>query len=673
VNGRLAKTVLAAAATLAVLAPAAHGAINFEPKHDYPASAPWWSAITDFNADGSPDVATASNSTNIVSALLGNGDGTLQAPLNTPAAPSNLNAIAAGDLNGDGKGDVAVAVNGTPGTLRVYLGNGDGTFAGGVSYGAGRFPQDVVIARIDGNNSPDIAVANQGAPGGSVSVYLNNGGGTFAEAPGSPVTFPNQEPLGLGAADFDQDGNTDLAVGALNGTDPGVFLKGAGTGGFNPPVALGGAGAQKPVAGDLTGDGRPDIVAGRAGVGDVVIIKRTATGFDAPTTFDPDGPMGTANGRITLADLDGDGALDVAVPNTVGPQASKVSVALGNGDATFQPATHEPVGGFPRQVVSADLNRDGNPDLVTSNSGAGNVSVLLATPPSVTITPSLAFGDQLPGVTSGEQTITVRNNGAPRLRPSTVTLVGAEPDQFTVSTNTCSGANLGIGQSCAVGVKFTPNGLGPRSAAVAITSNAAGSPHLVPMSGNGANPSGPTGRACELDQNGTAGNDTLTGTAFGDNLFGFAGNDILNGLAGKDCLIGGPGNDRLNGGDDADTLEGNSGNDVASGGNGADRMNGGSGRDRLSGGASNDTLNGLSGNDSLSGGTGNDKLFGSTGNDKLSGGSGKNTYSAGPGNDTINARNRRVEKIDCGSGRDKATVDRRDRVKRCERVRRARR
>jgi hypothetical protein len=665
--------VLVAGAALGVLAPSAGAAVNFDPAHPYPASAPWWSAVTDFNGDGIADIATASNSTNIVSALIGNGDGTLQAPHNTSAAPSNLNAIAAGDLNGDGKGDVAVAVNGNPGTVRVYLGNGDGTFGAGVPYTVGAFPQDVVITQIDSNSSPDIAVANQTSH--NISVFLNDGSGNFTPAPGSPVVDPNgNDFLGLGAADFDGDGNTDLAAGGINGANPGVyFFKGTATGAFNAPVPLGGSGAQKPVAGDLNGDGRPDIAAARSGVGDVVIIRRTASGFEAPNTVDPDGPGGN-NGRLALADLDGDGALDIAVPNFSGPQAEKVSILLGHGDATFEVSSHEPVGNDPRQVVSADLNRDGNPDLVTSNSGAGDVSVLLATPPSATITPSaIAFGDQAPNTPSAEQTVTVRNNGAPRLRPGGVDLVGVNPGEFSISSNTCTGANLGIGSTCTVGVKFTPNGLGGRTAGLRIASNAGGSPHIVALTGNGAPPAGPKPGPCANDQNGTAANDTLNGTDFGDNLFGFAGNDTLNGLGGDDCLTGGNGNDRLNGGEGKDTLEGNSGNDVEDGGNGNDKGSGGSGRDRMSGGAGNDSLNGQSGNDTVSGGTGNDRLSGSTGNDKINGGSGKNTYSGGPGKDTISAANGRVERIDCGSGRDSVRADRKDKVKHCEKVRRTRR
>jgi Ca2+-binding RTX toxin-like protein len=621
----------AAAVALALLAPGASAAVTFQPAQPYAASAPWWSATTDLNGDGRTDVVTASNSTNVISALLGNGDGTLQAPRNTPAAPSNLNAIAAGDLNGDGKGDVAVAVNGAPGTLRVYIGAGDGSFDAGTPYTVGRFPQDVVIAPLDGNASPDIAVANQGAPGGSVSIFLNNGTGTFSPATGSPVTFPDQEPNGMGAADFDGDGAIDLAVGALNGTNPGVFfLKGAGTGGFAAPVALGGDGSQKVATGDLNGDGRPDMVAGRAGIGDVVVITRTATGFSAPTPVDPDGPAGNANGRIALADLDGDGVLDLAVPDTVGPQANKISILTGRGDATFDVNSHEATGGFPRQVVVGDLNGDGNNDLVSSDSGSGDVSVLLARAPAVTVPATL--------------------DGASRLRPGAVTLSGADAAQFAISSNTCTGANLAVSATCTVGVKFAPNGLGARSAALAIASNGAGSPHSVALSGTGA----PLPGTCTNPLNGTAAPDTLTGTSGGDRIFGLGGNDLINGLAGADCLSGGIGADRLNGG------------------SGRDRLSGGAGNDRESGGSGNDSLNGGAARDALSGGTGNDKLVGANGNDKLTGGKGRNTYSGGRGNDTINAANRvREKKIDCGPGRhDRATVDRRDKVKNCERVRR---
>jgi Tol biopolymer transport system component len=103
---------------------------------------------------------------------------------------------------------------------------------------------------------------------------------------------------------------------------------------------------------------------------------------------------------------------------------------------------------------------------------------------------------------------------------------------------------------------------------------------------------------------------------------------------------------------------------------GGDRLNGTSGGDRLLGLGGSDVLNGLAGDDCLDGGPGRDTLNGGAGNDRLVGGSGANRYSGGPGNDTLSAANRLRETVDCGSGRDTATVDRRDRVRGCERVRR---
>jgi len=612
-------SLLAVLTAVAALAPGASAAVTFRPVQGYPSSSPWWSAVGDLNNDGRLDVATASFSTRIVSALLGNGDGTLQGPRNTPAALNGLTGMAAGDLNGDGRADVAATMDGDPaGSLLVYLSNGDGTFAPATPHSTNSFPQDVVIAPLDGNSSPDIAVANQGpSPGsGSVSVFLNSGTGTFTPAPSSPIMDPGGNAyLGIGSADFDADGFTDLAVGGVNGISPGVFfLKGSATGAFSAPTPVGGNGAQKPVTGDLNGDGRIDIAAGRPSIGDVVILTRNATGFNLPTTVDPDGPGGN-NGRIALADLDGDGILDLAVPNSTGAQADKVSILIGRGDATFATISHEPVGSLPRQVAAGDLNGDGNTDLISSTPGTFDVSVLLANAPTVTITPAVAFGNQPHGTQSAERTITVLNNGPQRLRPSAVTLTGPHASDFSISSNTCTGANVAGGASCTVGTRFGPSGLGPRSANVTFSSNGGGSPHVVPLSGTGALRAG----ACANPRTGNARNNRITGTRAGDRILGLAGNDTLKGLAGADCLLGGRGKDRLNGG------------------------------------------------------TGDDLLIGGAGNDTLTGGRGKNRYSGGSGNDVIKAANRTAEKIDCGPGRrDRARVDRKDRVRRCERVTRVR-
>ncbi len=119
---------------------------------------------------------------------------------------------------------------------------------------------------------------------------------------------------------------------------------------------------------------------------------------------------------------------------------------------------------------------------------------------------------------------------------------------------------------------------------------------------------------CDTQAVGTQADDRLNGTSAADLIFGLAGDDRIGGRADDDCLIGGRGNDRL------------------TGGRGWDRLTGGRGRDTLVG------------------------------------GSGKNRYDAGAGNDVVLAANKRAELVSCGSGRDRARIDRSDRVRGCERI-----
>jgi Ca2+-binding RTX toxin-like protein len=659
------KIALATGAVLAAMAPGAQAAVNFEPFQPFAAANPDFAAVGDLNNDGISDVIAASSSQ--VSTLIGNGNGTLQPAQPTPGPGGNITAIAVGDVNGDGRADVAATTT-MPDRAWVYISNGSGGFDAPDEYSPGVSPQDVVLANVDSDSDLDMVSAEQGS--NSASVFRNDGAGNFT--PAADVPTVGQGPTDIAVADFNRDGNNDLAISAKAGASEGIsYAEGNGDGTFDPAVNTPVVDPEHLVAADFNGDGRPDLATARRDVGDVVVVTRNAgnTGFDAPVSEDV-GPGPGQPERLATADLDGDGDPELAVPHTAG----RVAVLIGGAGADFSIGSHEAVGTDAHEVAVGDFNRDGNPDLAVATSGAGGNGggLLLAIPPTVSITPSIDFGDQQPGVASGDRTITVTNNGAPRLRPGSVTLGGANPGQFTITSNNCTGANLPIGGTCTVGVRFTADAVAVRTATVAIASNGGGTPHVTQLRGAGVLPLPPDG-ACVDDRNGTNAAETITGTDRGDNIFGFGANDILNGLGGNDCLFGGTGNDRLNGGDGNDTLEGSAGNDVGLGGNGSDRANGGAGRDRISGGAGNDNLNGLSGNDSLSGGTGNDRLTGSTGNDKLTGGAGKNRYSAGSGNDVVNARNRRTEVVDCGSGRDRATVDRRDRVKRCERVKRSRR
>jgi len=186
---------------------------------------------------------------------------------------------------------------------------------------------------------------------------------------------------------------------------------------------------------------------------------------------------------------------------------------------------------------------------------------------------------------------------------------------------------------------------------------------------------------------GTNGDDKIVGTGKGDRITGGGGRDTISGGGGNDSISGGSGSDRISGGSGNDRISGGSGNDRLSGDSGNDSINGGPGNDRISGGPGNDRLSGSQGNDTIFGGSGNDSVAGGPGNDRLSGGSGKDSLRGDSGNDRINgdsgvdrvsggsgadvisARDRRRDSVDCGSGRDRVSADRIDRVARnCDRV-----
>ena len=330
-------------------------------------------AVADLNGDGIPDVIVSDTNYDrpALSILLGNGDGTFQPQLTYTLA--NSSTLAVGDFNGDGLPDLAVAAL-APGSVSILLGNGDGTFRQGAAYLQGTAFGSIITADFNEDGKLDLMVSVYGQHP-SLLTMLGNGDGSFQP----PSTYPA---IGLlvDAADFYGDGHQDVAVNS-NVFAPGsgylLLLPGNGRGGFlQAPGYHGGPEPAALASADFNGDGNPDLAVADASAGTVSILLGDGLG-----AFHNAGSY--AAGRnpvcIAVADFNGDGKLDLAVGDHPDYQTSlgAVSILLGIGDGSFQAPASYPIAGGADGIAIGKFNGEATPDLVTADGDSHSVSLLL--------------------------------------------------------------------------------------------------------------------------------------------------------------------------------------------------------------------------------------------------------------------------------------------------------
>jgi FG-GAP-like repeat len=380
----------------------------------------------DFNGDQKTDIATGS--TGLVT-FLDHGDGTFGGAVLSSVSEVRGETVS-GDFRNNGRNDLVGVIsncNGSicsPGSVVVFLGNGDGSFQDGVQYQVGLQPSFLTVGDFNGDGKLDLAVTNSSS--NTISVLLGNGDGTFK--PQVQYAAALGVYRGITAADLNGDGKLDLVVAANSGFVS--VLIGKGDGSFQThvdyPVA---GGTYSLAAADLNGDGIPDLAVGGDPEVSIFLGKGDGT-FAAPKQYF----AGPFEFRIRVADFNGDGKLDLAIALAFSGESA--ALLLGNGDGSFQvPVQYVITGGVLGDtglLVLADFNGDSVPDWAASDISSNTVAVTLSSPfPSVFPT-ALNFGSQGVGTASVQQSITLSNASNVKFSVNSISKTGNYEE-----TNTC--------------------------------------------------------------------------------------------------------------------------------------------------------------------------------------------------------------------------------------------
>ena len=367
-------------------------------------------------------------------------------------------ALKTADLDNDGDIDAAVSEGPFGNGFAVIYNDGSGFFSSPIHYQSPKPTYDIALADLNGDSFTDIVVSNTGAnwEGNSISVFFNNGDGTFGD-PVNQVTGAG--PMGLCTADFDQDGDFDIAAsnyGYLGqGSTVSLFFNN-GTGTFSSQITYpAGNGPYKIACGLIDGDNLPDIVAANtdqklsvlmntggsdfsskteynifslvAGdfyqsvtLGDVdndgdtdVLYSSTGTQFNGNPAIallrnNGSGALGTPSAiqlnsysgsalNVSIGDVNGDGWNDIVGASFDGRNTDGFQVILNNGSGGFLSNSLYPAGQATFSAAIADVNNDGTSDVLTADNYSMEVTVRLNSGNGIFFIPSLYTTNSIAG------------------------------------------------------------------------------------------------------------------------------------------------------------------------------------------------------------------------------------------------------------------------------------
>ena len=369
------------------------------PTHLATDAAPRSVAVADFNADGDPDLAIATEVTDKVSVLLGE-DGMDFSGATKLDVGDGPRAVAAGIFNGGGDPDLAVA-NFNADTVSILLGGAGGTFGPKTDFNAGNGPRAIAVGLFGALGDRDLAVTNEHSD--DVSVLVGAPGGSFT---GPTNHAAGGSPSGVAAAHFNGDAYLDLAVSNLATDDVSILLGSANAASFGTATDIAAGDGPRAVAtGDFNGDGDVDLAVPNENSDDVSILVGGAGASFAPALSYA---VGNGPRAVATGDFNRDGDLDLAFANS---ESDDVAVLLGGLGASFSTPTTIPAGIRPTAIATGDFDRDGEQDLIAANEISDGVSIYRnTTAPDTTIdsgpsgltanaAPTFTFSADEPGAT----------------------------------------------------------------------------------------------------------------------------------------------------------------------------------------------------------------------------------------------------------------------------------